>query len=448
MGSTPDSTETHKLPPLCKRQVGAGTGARQLRKRYRVQPEELCYVSSTEVSTMAGRGVGDMFRNRLRGQELSYTREMDKHSIKSIRDALKGTDAMDEARARIDAALAKECDGDVLAEVSAARVAGKFKEQDLPLQAVTMRPVMYKPKTKIESDHDDFLRHIDVPQTNSGMDVAASSYHDMSRGRYTYLNEFMETMQVDDAERRPMTQRELKRLEKHLNAGRHNILYVAGSFVCGTALLGVVSYATWIYTKRSMGVNNTEEYAAKMRGLTPEMKKDMDESVLGRSMKRFRSGVQNWIAGNQSLANMSAVMKTNMAGMAGPAATSSNEGSDVDFVHYMSAVIKTNMTRVLVVSTFVRGTQAQASDQASDLTGDKSPAMAGNDFGDKSPAMAGNDFGDKSPAMAGNGFRASDFDDFAEDQHSARDGDREREIGGGGGAKAGGHLLCDVVGVG
>jgi len=38
--------------------------------------------------------------------------------------------------------------------------------------------------------------------------------------------------------------------------------------------------------------------------------------------------------------------------------------------------------------------------------------------------------------------------DFAEDQHSARDGDREREIGGGGGAKAGGHLLCDVVGVG
>jgi hypothetical protein len=39
-------------------------------------------------------------------------------------------------------ALAKECDGDVLAEISAARSHGKFKEEDLPVQPITIRPIM------------------------------------------------------------------------------------------------------------------------------------------------------------------------------------------------------------------------------------------------------------------------------------------------------------------
>jgi len=257
-------------------------------------------------------GANKIFGGKLRAQELAHTREMDKHAIKSIRDALKGTDALDDARNRIEAALAKECDGDVLAEVSAARTAGKFREEDLPVQPVTMRPIMYRPSTKIGSEHDEFLRHIDVPKENSGLDVASDSYHALTRGRYKYLNDFMETMQVDDTERRPMTKRELHRLEKHLNASRHNILYVAGSFVAGTALLGVVSYAGWMYTKYSMGVKDSTEYAAKMRELTPDMKKDMAESTLGRTMKRFRSGMQTWIHGSTFQSNM----KENFGGMA------------------------------------------------------------------------------------------------------------------------------------
>mmetsp|Transcript_65956 Transcript_65956/g.162334 ORF Transcript_65956/g.162334 Transcript_65956/m.162334 type:complete len:268 (+) Transcript_65956:93-896(+) len=255
---------------------------------------------------------GDFLKTRLRAQETSYTRELDKHAIKSIRDALKGTNELEAARERLEAQLAKECDGDVLAEVSAARTMNKFREEDLPPTAVTIRPVMYQPSKQM-TEHEEFLKHVEVP--SSGMQVAAGSYNDLMRGRYKYLNNFMETMQVDDEERRPMTKRELKRLEKMAHHGRYNVMYISGSFLIGTALCGGAAYLTWIWTKSRLGVKDSKEYVEKMRELTPSVKKDMDESVLGKSMKRFKSGVQSWITGSTSLSNFSQVMKNNMGGI-------------------------------------------------------------------------------------------------------------------------------------
>lgn len=86
--------------------------------------------------------------------------------------------------------------------------------------------------------------------------------------------------------RRPMSKRELKRLEKLAHHSRFNVMYITGSFVIGTALCGGVAYATWTYTKMRMGVKDGKEYAEKMRALTPSMKKEMDESVIGRSVRQ------------------------------------------------------------------------------------------------------------------------------------------------------------------
>lgn len=51
---------------------------------------------------MSFGGGGDFLKSRLRAQETSYTREMDKHAIKSIRDALKGTNELEAARQRLE----------------------------------------------------------------------------------------------------------------------------------------------------------------------------------------------------------------------------------------------------------------------------------------------------------------------------------------------------------
>jgi len=240
----------------------------------------------------------------------------DKHAIKSIRDALKGTDLMKEAKEKLEKQLAKECDGDVLAEVSAARAIGKFKEEDLPVQPITMRPQLYQPKTKVQDEHDDFLKHVDMPYANSSAtNVAAGGYHDLTRGRYQYINEFMETMQVQEEERRPMTKRELKRAHKQVMHGQQNVKYIAGSFVLGTALVVIGAAGTWQYTKWKMDVKDGKEYAEKMRNLTPDMKKDMDDSFVGQGMKRFRSGFSNWISNSASMQSFGSVMANNMSGI-------------------------------------------------------------------------------------------------------------------------------------
>ena len=61
----------------------------------------------------------------------------------------------------------------MLAEVSAARTLGKFKVEDLPVQPITMRPMIYQPKenTKAQDEHEEFLKHIDMPDKSSGMQV-------------------------------------------------------------------------------------------------------------------------------------------------------------------------------------------------------------------------------------------------------------------------------------
>ena len=100
---------------------------------------------------------------------------------------------------RLEEKLAKEADGvDILAEVSAARAMARFREEDLPVNPVTIRPQGYSP-TKAMSEAEEFMRHIEVPRSRgsaSHMEVTAGGLHAVTRGRYEHLNDFMDSMEV------------------------------------------------------------------------------------------------------------------------------------------------------------------------------------------------------------------------------------------------------------
>ena len=161
------------------------------------------------------------------------------------------------ARARLEEKLAKENDGvDILAEVSAARAMARFREEDLPVNPITIRPQGYTPN-KAMSEAEEFMKHIEVPRASSNttsLEVASGGMHAVTRGRYEYLNDFMDSMEVKEEERRPMTKREIQRAQKFFKTSSGASKTIGGAFVAGTALCVGVFAASWWYTKSKMKV--------------------------------------------------------------------------------------------------------------------------------------------------------------------------------------------------
>jgi hypothetical protein len=161
------------------------------------------------------------------------------------------------ARTRLEEKLAKEKDGvDILAEVSAARAMARFREEDLPVNPITIRPQGYTPN-KAMSEAEEFMKHIEVPRASSNvtsLEVASGGMHAVTRGRYEYLNDFMDSMEVKEEERRPMTKREIQRAQKFFKTSSGASKTIGGAFVAGTALCVGVFAASWWYTKSKMQV--------------------------------------------------------------------------------------------------------------------------------------------------------------------------------------------------
>lgn len=261
------------------------------------------------------------------------TRQRDLNAYKSIRESLKQTGGLEEARVRLEEKLAKEADGvDILAEVSAARAMARFREEDLPVNPVTIRPQGYSP-TKAMSEAEEFMRHIEVPRSRgsaSHMEVTAGGLHAVTRGRYEYLNDFMDSMevshergdvpmwfchvcfnmlvsmhvhevreiagcaQVKQEERRPMSKREIQRAQKFFNKSKGASKTIGGAFAAGTALCVGAFAASWWYTKQTMKVKDAKEYADKMRTVTPEAKGQV-ESVVGGNVQGIKRRVTGWV---------------------------------------------------------------------------------------------------------------------------------------------------------
>jgi len=223
-------------------------------------------------------------------------REQDLNSYKHIRDALEGTGELEAARKRMEETLKKEADNiDVLAEVSSARAMAKFKVEDLPVTPVTIRPQRYQPN-EAETELEEFMRNVPRPQ-GSGMKVAAENYNEMMRGRYVTINQFMESMEVKDEERRPMTKREMFRAQKQFNASRGSAATIFGSFAAGTFLCVAGAGASWFYVKSRMGVRDSKEYADKMRQMTPMTKRSISDGVVGSTVRKFKSGIESRVTG-------------------------------------------------------------------------------------------------------------------------------------------------------
>lgn len=164
--------------------------------------------------------------------------------------------------------MSKEKDGvDVLAEVSAARAMARFREEDLPVNPITIRPQGYAPN-KAMSEAEEFMKHIEVPRASStvtSLEVASGGMHAVTRGRYEYLNDFMDSMEVKEEERRPMTKREIQRAQKFFKTSSGASKTIGGAFLAGTALCVSVFAASWWYTKSTMKVLSCPQAAPSCR---------------------------------------------------------------------------------------------------------------------------------------------------------------------------------------
>jgi hypothetical protein len=134
----------------------------------------------------------------------------------------------------------------------------RFREEDLPLKPITIRPQGLTP-TKAMSEAEDFMRHIDVPRSKMSsaahLEVASGGFHAVTRGRYEYLNDFIDSMEVQPEERRPMSKREIQRAQKFFKTSSGASKTIGGAFVAGTALCVGAFVAGWWATKSSMQVN-------------------------------------------------------------------------------------------------------------------------------------------------------------------------------------------------
>jgi len=149
----------------------------------------------------------------------------------------------------------------------------------------------------------------DYRHKKGSMTEASSAYKQMMRGRYEYLNEFMEDMQQEPEEMKKMTKRQELRLVHKMRMQADSTKYIVGSFFGGTALCAGVFYATWVYTKYSLDVKDGTEYAEKMRALTPNTKNDLAQGFVGRSVTSFKAFTMEWLESKDSFRRFKRTMK-------------------------------------------------------------------------------------------------------------------------------------------
>uniref|UniRef100_A0A7S0E5C9 Uncharacterized protein n=1 Tax=Hanusia phi TaxID=3032 RepID=A0A7S0E5C9_9CRYP len=241
------------------------------------------------------------FKTRGRMEETHFAREKDKFAYKSIRDALKESGQLDAARKRLEEALKREANGvDILAEVSAARAMAKFNEEDLPPVTIHPRMTAENQGPSVLKEIENFMKNVKLPKPrdHGEFEVAQDGLHAITRGRYAYLNDFMKSMEVQPEERRPMTKREMFRAQKFYESANRNAKAIGGAFFAGSALCLVGGAAAWYATKRYYNVKDSKEYAQKMRELTPETTKHLQEGSFGTMIRGTNETIRSWVSKN------------------------------------------------------------------------------------------------------------------------------------------------------
>jgi len=172
-------------------------------------------------------------------------------------------------------------------------------------------------------EKEDYLKEIEEFQKRmrpehrgeGGIKTAATAYGDMFRGRYQYLNEFMDDMQSEPEELKNLTKSQELRLQRMMKAQASSTQYIVAAFVAATALCAGVSYGTWLYTKSTMDVKDGKEYAEKMRDSGVGATEALTEGVIGRGMRDFKTRFVSFLEGSVSFQNFARQLRGNMVGM-------------------------------------------------------------------------------------------------------------------------------------
>mmetsp|Transcript_23839 Transcript_23839/g.77635 ORF Transcript_23839/g.77635 Transcript_23839/m.77635 type:complete len:233 (+) Transcript_23839:65-763(+) len=146
---------------------------------------------------------------------------------------------------------------------------------------------------KILADLDRIEKQISSKYRSQANAVkeAAVGYHNLSRGRYVFLNQFMEDMQTEPSEIQNLTKSEEIRFARKLAQQREGTKYIVGAFLGGTALCVGAAYLGWLYTKHTLKVKDGHEYSERMKEITPSYKDELQQGSFG----RFITSTKEWM---------------------------------------------------------------------------------------------------------------------------------------------------------
>ncbi|EKX32766.1 hypothetical protein GUITHDRAFT_148400 [Guillardia theta CCMP2712] len=130
-----------------------------------------------------------------------------------------------------------------------------------------------------------------IADGDAGEQEAAVGYHNLSRGRYVFLNQFMEDMQTEPSEIQNLTKSEEIRFARKLAQQREGTKYIVGAFLGGTALCVGAAYLGWLYTKHTLKVKDGHEYSERMKEITPSYKDELQQGSFG----RFITSTKEWM---------------------------------------------------------------------------------------------------------------------------------------------------------
>jgi len=162
------------------------------------------------------------------------------------------------------------------------------------------KPPMHGGDSKM-SEHEKLLADIHKIQKQisgkysgqaNAVKEAAEGYHNLSRGRYVFLNQFMEDMQSEPSEIQNLTKSEEIRFARKLAQQRDGTKYIVGAFLGGTALCATAAYLGWMYTKYTLKVKDGHEYAEKMKEITPSYKDELQQGSFGRFITASKEKMQ------------------------------------------------------------------------------------------------------------------------------------------------------------
>lgn len=133
--------------------------------------------------------------------------------------------------------------------------------------------------------------------------AAAQGLHDIGRGRFQYLGDFVASMNKGPVkldfskETKPLSQKDIER--DQLN--ERNLKMIQRSLMLGSALAVAGCVIGWQVTKWYYGVKDMKEFGAVMKERMPKVSGSLEDSMIGRKLKETSEQSRESISENAEL---------------------------------------------------------------------------------------------------------------------------------------------------